>query len=224
MIQAALLTLVFIAIWGFFDLETPGYTTTQAAPEAQTVLNTPAEQGVQHLMNEGVQLLNDPASASLALQRFDRVLAINPGHYGARYQRARALDLALDLEVARQAWSAVLPEAERTRDIEAAQWAAARISDLDVRIASLSSVMNEGVDLLHNQQVPDRAVPLFQEVLTGWPSHYGASYQLAVALERSGQRQAARNAWSRVLENAQAIGEQADGQAAREALARLDGE
>src|SRR5262249_26870728 len=52
---------------------------------------------------------------------------------------------------------------------------------------SPDAVMKSGLDLLYMRNNPAGAVPLFRRVLVLNPTHYGATYQLAVALDRSGQ-------------------------------------
>ncbi|MGB0640216.1 MAG: hypothetical protein ACPGTU_12825 [Myxococcota bacterium] len=223
-VQAALLTAVFAVVWSFLGVETPGYTSEEPAPALNSVANTPAEQDVQTIMNRGIALLHEKNDAKGALAHFDEVLSINAGHYGAQYQRAKAFDVARDLENALNAWRDFLPEAERSRDPESAEWARSRVLHLSGQVSKLSAVMEEGVNLLHGSQQPDAAITRFNTVLSAWPSHYGASYQVAVAYEQAGQLEAAKEAWGLVLSNARAIGETNDTKAAADALARLNGE
>jgi len=59
-----------------------------------------------------------------------RVLAADPGHYGAQFQLAAALDAAGEAGAALTAWRAFLPSAESAHDLASAQTARARIAAL----------------------------------------------------------------------------------------------
>ena len=55
-LQAAALTAVVAVAWSVFGLETPGYDTDSVVPVAANVANTPAEQDVQTMMNQGIAI------------------------------------------------------------------------------------------------------------------------------------------------------------------------
>ena len=67
---------------------------------------------------------------------------------------------------------------------------------------------------------PSRAADLYRTVLRLVPSHYGAQYQLAVALLASGREREARAAWRAFVPMAEAIGDRASIDGAPERLRR----
>jgi len=67
-------------------------------------------------MSEGVRLLYEQYDPSAALTVFDRMLAVNAAHYGARFQRARALTMLGRVRDARAAWTTVLMLANTIAD------------------------------------------------------------------------------------------------------------
>lgn len=79
-------------------------------------------------------------------------------------------------------------------------------------------LMARGIDLLYTQNSPMQAAAQFRMVLQRSARHYGATYQLAVALDRAGQSKEARAYWSKVLEMATS---DADTRTADQARARL---
>ncbi len=48
-------------------------------------------------------------------------------------------------------------------------------------------LMQSGLDLLYRRQQPDAAAEQFRSVLAHNPTHYGATFQLAMALDRAGE-------------------------------------
>lgn len=60
--------------------------------------------------------------------------------------------------------------------------------------------MKAGLDAMYQKGDPARAVTLFREVLSYRDDHYGATFQLARALDRSGDSTAAVPVWKRMLE------------------------
>jgi cytochrome c-type biogenesis protein CcmH/NrfG len=81
--------------------------------------------------------------------------------------------------------------------------------------------MQTGLDALYTQSDPNTATTLFQKVLERNPTHYGATYQLATALDRAGKPAEARPLWEKVLQMAEGNN---DKQTADTARARLGGE
>jgi cytochrome c-type biogenesis protein CcmH/NrfG len=61
------------------------------------------------------------------------------------------------------------------------------------------SFMSAGLRALYEENDPVRAQASFRKVLELNPAHYGATFQLAVALDGSGQGPAARPLWEKVL-------------------------
>ena len=87
--------------------------------------------------------------------------------------------------------------------------------------AELEALMRHAVTLLHQHDEPIAAADILRRVLAAMPSHYGAQYQLAAALERSGQSEAALEAWSRFLVTARAYGSDVDIAQAAQRIAML---
>jgi tetratricopeptide (TPR) repeat protein len=81
--------------------------------------------------------------------------------------------------------------------------------------AELAAAMSNGLVALYEQGKPEQAVTLFRQVLSQLPSHYGANYQLAVALGRTGRAEEARAQWQKMQEMAESIGDRATAEAAR---------
>ena len=59
--------------------------------------------------------------------------------------------------------------------------------------------MRSGLDALYTRRDPEAAATAFRQVLAANPTHYGATYQLAVALDTAGKRSEARPLWEKVL-------------------------
>ncbi len=60
-------------------------------------------------------------------------------------------------------------------------------------------LMQAGLDALYKKQDPNAAVAAFHKVLDKNPTHYGATYQIATALDRAGKRDEATSYWEKVL-------------------------
>ena len=65
---------------------------------------------------------------------------------------------------------------------------------------------------------PATAERTFRELLATNPNHYGAHYQLAVALDRAGQRAAAKPYWEKTLGMAISVKDEKTAAVARERL------
>ena len=68
--------------------------------------------------------------------------------------------------------------------------------------AAQSALMDKGLNLLYQGGDADSAVATFRLVLSQNPTHYGARFQLARALDRAGEPKEARKGWDEVLSNA----------------------
>ena len=148
-------------------------------------------------MREGTSLLyekNDPFGAE---QAFRDVLKMTPTHYGAHFQLARALDRQGKPADARLVWTDVLAAAESAKDTATAAMARTRLAAPDT--VGVDAIMASGVNLLHVQNNPSLAAEQFRMVLAKNPTHYGATYQLALALDRTGKPADARRLWEKVL-------------------------
>jgi tetratricopeptide (TPR) repeat protein len=147
------------------------------------------ELGTQQLYQNG-----DPIGAEVT---FRAVLAKNPAHYGAHYQLAVAMDRGGKPAEARAEWTEVLRQAETFKDSATAHTARARLGAPDT--ASLPGLMARGIDLMYKQNNPAAAIEQFQASLARNRTHYGATYQLAVALDRANRAAEAKAVWQRVL-------------------------
>jgi hypothetical protein len=81
--------------------------------------------------------------------------------------------------------------------------------------------MVAGLDALYQRNDPVEAVARFRNVLERNPSRYGATLQLAKALDRAGKSDEALVWWKQILEMAEAMH---DAETAGTARARLMGE
>src|SRR5262249_40704739 len=59
-------------------------------------------------------------------------------------------------------------------------------------VLAQESLMKSGLDALHTRNDPGSAAVQFRKVLALNPSHYGATFQLAAALDRLGKPEEAR--------------------------------
>ena len=167
----------------------------------------PAAPDVDGLMRAGIDARYKLNDTNGAIAYFRQVLEKNPAHYGATYQLAAALDAAGKPAEARPLWERVLPMAEQYKDDAIAEKARVRLAAPDVLGAD--ALMQQGVDALYKRQDGPAAVALFRQVLERAPNHYGATYQLAAALEAAGQADEARAQWMKALAMAEAQRDQA---------------
>jgi len=156
---------------------------------------------------------NDPEEAA---GLFRKVLEHNPTHYGATFQLAAALDAAGRPSEARPVWEKVLAMAEGYRDAETAAAARARLARTDV--VSEEAMMKVGLAALYERHDPAAAAAAFRKVLERNPSHYGATFQLASALDAAGKRSEARPVWEKVLAMAERYDDRATAATARARL------
>jgi len=148
-----------------------------------------APESEETLMKSGLDALytrHDPATAAA---QFRKVLQINPTHYGATYQLAAALDAAGKSEEARAVWEKMLPMAESINDKSSADTARAHLADAE---------MKAGLDALSRHDAA-AAIVRFRKALEYNPTHYGANYQLASALDAADKADEARPLWEKVL-------------------------
>jgi tetratricopeptide (TPR) repeat protein len=148
------------------------------------------------IMEQGLRSLyqgQDPIGAD---SLFREVLALNPTHYGARYQRAVALDMSGKPAEARALWTEVLTQAQSYNDTGSVRIIQARLAAPDT--ASQGGLMVRGLDLMYKRNDPAAAAEQFRAILARNATHYGATYQLATALDRLNRRAEARPLWQRV--------------------------
>ena len=83
-----------------------------------------------------------------------------------------------------------------------------------------AEMMGQGLALLYEKHDPAAAIAQFRRVLERNPRHYGATYQLAAALDQAGEEREALAVWRTVLRMAEGDHDQATADAARARLAR----
>jgi tetratricopeptide (TPR) repeat protein len=71
----------------------------------------------------------------------------------------------------------------------------------------IQALMQAGLDALYKQGNPAVAVAQFRQVLARNPDHYGATLQLAKALDRAGKPEEALPVWRKMLAMAEAAGD-----------------
>src|SRR5437667_10693756 len=82
-------------------------------------------------------------------------------------------------------------------------------------------LMEAGLEALHTGHDPETAIADFRKVLEHTPDHYGATFQLATALEAAGRRDEARPLWEKMVAMAE---RQQDTETAASARAHLAGD
>jgi tetratricopeptide repeat protein len=70
-----------------------------------------------------------------------------------------------------------------------------------------AAMMQAGLDALYARNDVEAAAAHFRKVLAQNPSHYGATFQLALTLDRAGRAEEARPLWERVLRLAETFGD-----------------
>jgi tetratricopeptide (TPR) repeat protein len=170
-------------------------------------------------MQAGLDALYQDGDAATAATHFQAVLQRNPEHYGANYQLAVALDRSGHPDAARAIWEKVLSMAEGYADAETMETARRRLDqpaqdDGD----QLALWMRAGLDLHYTRGETEEAIVAFRRVLEVNPDHYGANYQIAVALDAAGRRDEAEPHWRRVLVMAEGYADEETLAAARRRL------
>jgi tetratricopeptide (TPR) repeat protein len=173
------------------------------------------------IMKNAMDLLyaqNNPAGAEA---EFRKVLALNPRHYGATYQIAVALDRVGKQDEAKAYWEKMLALAEASKDDTTLAAVRARLAKPPApsEEATQAAMMNAGIDTLYRKKDAAAAAAEFRKVLERNPTHYGATFQLATALDRLGKRAEARALWEKVLKMAEGYKDQPTLAAARSRLA-----
>jgi cytochrome c-type biogenesis protein CcmH/NrfG len=114
-------------------------------------------------------------------------------------------------------WAEVLKAAEARGDTNTIVDARTRLGE--VWADTPEGLMAAAVAKLYQEHDAPGAIPLLQKVLERSPGHYGAQYQLAVALDQAKRPAEAKVVWARVLTMAQA---NHDGPTEAKARARLE--
>jgi Tfp pilus assembly protein PilF len=177
---------------------------------------TPAPGSDEALMASGLNKLyqgNDPLGAE---PDFRAVIKNTPTHYGAHFQLAKALDLGGKPGEARPVWVEMQKLAQAINDTATLNVVYKRLAAPDT--ASQDAMMKLGLHLVFAKADYAAAATQFRAVLRRNPTHYGANYQLAMALERAGRKDEARPQWVKVLGMATQIRDEKTAQTAREYL------
>jgi Flp pilus assembly protein TadD len=156
-----------------------------------------AKETESDLMQRGMQQMYQSQDPVAAEATFRAVLAVNPTHYGAHYQLAVALDRGGKPTEARPEWNEVLRQAETFKDTTVVKTAKTRLAAPDT--SSEAGLMARGLDLMYARNDLVGAVEKFQAILARNKTHYGANYQLGIALDRAGRGAEAKAVWQRVL-------------------------
>ena len=178
----------------------------------------PAANDDEALMKAGLEALQTRHDPETAIADFRKVLEHTPDHYGATFQLAAALEAAGRRDEARPLWEKMVAMAERQQDTETAASARAHLAGNGA--ASEAVTMQAGLDALYKRHDSAEAVVQFRKVLESNPTHYGATFQLATALDMAGKRAEARPLWEKMLAMAEASHDEPIVEAARTRLAR----
>jgi tetratricopeptide (TPR) repeat protein len=183
---------------------------------------TPTLTGQDALMKDGLDALYTRGEPEAAVGRFRKVLTMNPDHYGATYQLAVALDRAGRPAEARPYWEKARTMAEEAKDEQTLATARARLEKREAMSEEESQValMSAGLDALYKRNDPAAAAASFRQVLGRNPNHYGATFQLAQALDRAGKPAEARPLWEKLVKMAEGYNDKNTLAAARARLAR----
>ncbi|MCC6524982.1 MAG: hypothetical protein IT373_20160, partial [Polyangiaceae bacterium] len=162
---------------------------------------------------------NDPDRAATLL---GRLLARVPGDRRALAELGEALDDAGRSGEARVAGRRLLTaahgDAARDRELVARARARLGLDEGSPPEAEQRRLVALGLEALYTRRDAEAAIALFGRVLAENPTHYGATFQLAKALELAGREQEARAAWGKVLEMAEGYGDAATAAEARSHL------
>jgi cytochrome c-type biogenesis protein CcmH/NrfG len=193
------------------------YNDRKTADEAWARLAKP-DALTEAAMKAGLDALYSSHDPVRAAALFRQVLKRTPTHYGATYQLAAALDATGRPEEARPWWERMLAMAERSADKASAEVARARLDKPDP--ASDEMRMQVGLDALYKHHDANAAAAVFRKVLQQNPTHYGATYQLAAALDAAGRAGEARPLWEKVLQMAEGYNDKQTAETARARMAR----
>jgi len=162
----------------------------------------PAANDDEALMKAGLEALQTRHDPETAIADFRKVLEHTPDHYGATFQLAAALEAAGRRDEARPLWEKMVAMAESHQDTETA--ASARTHLAGDAGASEAVTMQAGLDALYKRDDSAEAIAQFRKVLEHNPTHYGATFQLATALDATDKRAEARPLWEKMLQMAEA--------------------
>jgi cytochrome c-type biogenesis protein CcmH/NrfG len=174
------------------------------------------------MMKAGLEALYERGDPNAAAAQFGKILERTPNHYGATFQLAMALERAGKTAETRAQWQKMLALAEAVRDKETATVARARIGQAPAASEPVSddAVMKSGLDFLYTRHDPNGAAAEFRKVLARTPNHYGATFQLAAALDQAGKKSEAHPLWEKMLKLAEAANDKETLRLVRERLSR----
>lgn len=154
--------------------------------------------------------------SSRAVTLFERAVDKSIDRRDALHSLGEALDHVARPDEARPVWTELLRVALRADDFDRAARATLR---LDPPTPSEDqAAMTEGLRALYEQNDTAAAIAVFGELARRAPTHLGASYQLAAALDRAGRREDARPVWNRVVLLATGFGDEKTAEDARSHL------
>src|SRR5882724_10265497 len=142
-----------------------------------------AEDSPEALMKSGLEALYTKGDPEGAAPIFHKVLEQNPSHYGATFQLAMALSRAGKPAEARPLWEKALQMAEGFHDQPTVDMARTMLGT--PAATPEEAMMTAGLEALYAKADAEAAVPIFRKLLEQNPSHYGATFQLAMALDRA---------------------------------------
>jgi hypothetical protein len=117
-----------------------------------------------------------------------------PADTAAWRMAAEALDASGQVDEGRRIWLKVRELALRSGDKTSMDAAHDRLDDPEEEIAE-AGWMNDALAALYQKNDPPTAVSLLKTILAQTPAHFGASFQLARALEAAGQKKEALEQW-----------------------------
>jgi Tfp pilus assembly protein PilF len=184
----------------------------------QTAAASAAAPGVDPKMQEGLDKLYKGNDAPGAVDAFRDVLSRIPTHYGARFQLAKALDMAGRPTEARPVWVEALGAAIAIKDTVTENTARVRIAQPDT--VTRAAMMATGLNLLYNKNDAAGAAAEFRKILERNPEDYGGTFQLAKALDKAGKQAEARPFWQKMVTMADAVKDKETGDTARARLSQ----
>ena len=159
------------------------------------------------LRKQGLAARYEQLDPDRAATIFARLAERHPRDVDTQVELAQALDAALRSDEARPVWLRALDLARLHDDRAHVKMATDRLRG-DSTDAEQGRLMQAGLDALYQARDPARAVGLFRQVLALDPEHYGATYQLAAALDAAGRTDEARGLWPVVLDRAKRLGDE----------------
>ncbi len=124
------------------------------------------------------------------------------------------------LEAAEQRPAEALAAARRAIELAPDNPIAREYYEEALRGGGEAGLMQRGLDALYRRGDPQAAEEAFARVLIRDPEHYGATYQSAVALERLGRKDEAREMWMKVARLAARYNDEPTARTANEHLSR----